>query len=628
MATVAEPGTANGRVKLGLALSGGGFRASFFHVGVLAQMAMQGLLRRVEVISTVSGGSIIGALYYLHLKRLLESDADSDLTDGRYQQMVEDIERDFFAAVQTNLRMSTFTDPAANFKIRRPDYSRSDRIAELYNDRLYQGVLPGLEPPIKIREVKIQPKGADPAFHPERDNHGRSAKVPILLVNATTLNSGRNWRFTASRMGEPPRDNALAREIDKKAIRLRRPLSYTDIPPYQQDFTLGHAVAASACVPGIFHPLAISGLYRDPETEDEIRVQLVDGGIHDNQGIQGLLDEACTHIIVSDASAQMEEIHEPATHFDAVLGRAASISQDRVREEQLFRLWGPTDRSRIAFMHLRAGLTTRAIAWLGPDGQPADPSQEFLRPAISAADFHVDDRVQDLVSGIRTDLRFLHRGRGLHAHGGRVPDERLRVPQQPGCGDGRPAGPKARGSGATCVGLPQNEALDGTAQRGLSQATQSGVLSISQAIPLAPARLGKGGVSGARPPNASRARLDPDRCEVLPGPYLADGDNVGAESLQPKARPRRVGIPRAARTRGGHRPLDHESPHPDARVLGHKLTSQVHRSHLLALRPDRAFAPAGALECFEILQQFPFVAVTERHAIVMAGITITRQPCI
>ncbi len=58
--------------KLGLAFSGGGFRASFYHIGVLAQMAEHGLLRHVEVISTVSGGSIIGALYYLHLKKLLE----------------------------------------------------------------------------------------------------------------------------------------------------------------------------------------------------------------------------------------------------------------------------------------------------------------------------------------------------------------------------------------------------------------------------------------------------------------------------------------------------------------------------------------------------------------------------
>src|SRR3970040_624926 len=65
-----------GRDKVGLALSGGGFRASLFHIGVLAQLADLGMLRRVEVISTVSGGSIIGALHYLYLRALLESKSD------------------------------------------------------------------------------------------------------------------------------------------------------------------------------------------------------------------------------------------------------------------------------------------------------------------------------------------------------------------------------------------------------------------------------------------------------------------------------------------------------------------------------------------------------------------------
>ncbi|HVD49595.1 MAG TPA: patatin-like phospholipase family protein, partial [Gaiellaceae bacterium] len=59
--------------KLGLALSGGGHRAAFFHIGVLACLAELGLLRLVQVISTVSGGSIVGALYYLHVKNLLEA---------------------------------------------------------------------------------------------------------------------------------------------------------------------------------------------------------------------------------------------------------------------------------------------------------------------------------------------------------------------------------------------------------------------------------------------------------------------------------------------------------------------------------------------------------------------------
>jgi predicted acylesterase/phospholipase RssA len=63
--------------KLGLALSGGGFRAALFHIGVVARLADEGLLRQVRVISTVSGGAIVGALYYLHVLRLLESKADN-----------------------------------------------------------------------------------------------------------------------------------------------------------------------------------------------------------------------------------------------------------------------------------------------------------------------------------------------------------------------------------------------------------------------------------------------------------------------------------------------------------------------------------------------------------------------
>lgn len=49
--------------QLGLALSGGGFRASAFHLGVLKRLAEIGLLERVRVLSTVSGGSIVGAYW-------------------------------------------------------------------------------------------------------------------------------------------------------------------------------------------------------------------------------------------------------------------------------------------------------------------------------------------------------------------------------------------------------------------------------------------------------------------------------------------------------------------------------------------------------------------------------------
>lgn len=50
---------------LGLALSGGGHRATAFSLGVLMYLADEGLNRRVDVISSVSGGSILNAFVAL-----------------------------------------------------------------------------------------------------------------------------------------------------------------------------------------------------------------------------------------------------------------------------------------------------------------------------------------------------------------------------------------------------------------------------------------------------------------------------------------------------------------------------------------------------------------------------------
>ena len=42
--------------KIGLALSGGGYRAAAYHVGTLRALRYLGLLDKVDVISSVSGG--------------------------------------------------------------------------------------------------------------------------------------------------------------------------------------------------------------------------------------------------------------------------------------------------------------------------------------------------------------------------------------------------------------------------------------------------------------------------------------------------------------------------------------------------------------------------------------------
>jgi NTE family protein len=49
--------------KIGLALSGGGSRAIAFHLGCLRALHDRGILEKVSVLSSVSGGSVIAALY-------------------------------------------------------------------------------------------------------------------------------------------------------------------------------------------------------------------------------------------------------------------------------------------------------------------------------------------------------------------------------------------------------------------------------------------------------------------------------------------------------------------------------------------------------------------------------------
>ena len=388
--------------RLGLGLSGGGFRASFFHIGILAQMADQGLLRHVEVISTVSGGSIIGALYYLHVKKLLESIPDDRITDQHYIDIVKEIELDFLKATEKNIRMSTFTNFIANFKMVLFEYSRSDRIAKLYNEAFYQLVLSGVSDPIQMQELKIYPKGGSTNFYPLTDNNSRKAKVPILVLNATSLNSGRNWQFTAQTMGEPP---VLGiNKFDKKPIRLRRADgdgygNMVNTPINQQQFSLGHAVAASACVPILFDPLAISNLYYNREDKENIRVQLVDGGVFDNQGTDGLLQYDCTCFVISDAAGQMGTENNPAVDAIPVALRVGSILQDRVRTESLLHLTA-TNTNNVAFISLREGLGIQQIGWFDKNNIQAP---DILIPP-SSQDFGVDPRVQDSLSKMRTDL--------------------------------------------------------------------------------------------------------------------------------------------------------------------------------------------------------------------------------
>ena len=389
------------RGKVGLALSGGGFRASLYHIGVLAKLAELDVLRHVEVLSCVSGGSIIGAHYYLELRRWLQEHEDSEILDANrqidrehYVKIVERVQRSFLAGVQENLRMRVATNPKTALEtMLRPTYSRTERLGELYDRHLFRRVDDGeSHRPRMLDELLIEPKGTEPmAFVPPRDNWLRRTPIPVLVLNATTLNTGHNWQFTATWMGESRW--SIDDDIDGNA-RLRRPY-YWQAPEEYRKLPLGRAVAASSCVPGLFEPVMLPRLYPG------YAVRLVDGGVHDNQGVASLLEQDCSWVIVSDASGQMTT--EPLIDGGSMqsFGRTSNIQMARIREEQLKGVETLLDGRRLrgsVTVHLREGLAVEPVPWEG--------CEEKREPA-SAHGFALEDVRKDVLeplAGIRTDL--------------------------------------------------------------------------------------------------------------------------------------------------------------------------------------------------------------------------------
>lgn len=402
--------------KLGLALSGGGFRASLFHIGVLARLAEQDLLRRVEVLSCVSGGSIIGAHYYLELRHLLQTKADGEITQQDYLDLVDRMARDFLAGVQTNIRATLFGDVLSNLRmLLQPGYTTTRRLAELYEERIYARIQDGEgHAPRLLKALRVSPKGEGAHFKPKYDNWRRHAKVPELVLNATTLNTGRNWQFTASWMGEPPNpldaeiggNYLLRRMYHDEAPRLRDKWHHALMRPFAPlDYAairLGQAVAASSCVPGLFEPLVMDDLFEGK------KIRLVDGGVYDNQGVASLLEQNCTVMIVSDASGQMEAQDLPSGSRLGVPLRSFSVSMSRVRQAQFAEL-DARRRSGLLkgmmFMHLRKDLDASALDWRECQDRvdASDQAQPAARRGVNTS-YVLSKEIQRLLSGIRTDL--------------------------------------------------------------------------------------------------------------------------------------------------------------------------------------------------------------------------------
>lgn len=378
--------------KVGLALSGGGFRASLFHIGVLARLAEVDTLRHVEVLSCVSGGSIIGAYYYLEIKKLLEAKKDSEITQQDYIDLVKRIETQFVERIQKNLRTRIFGNVATISKLLfSGTYSTSERMAELYEKYLYKPLLEESQQSLRMADLKIKiPNMA--SFKFKRDNWKRRNKIPNLIINATPLNTGHNWQFTASWMGEPP--GSIIKEVDAKT-RLRR-LYYKEAPAPYGDISLGQTVAASSGVPGVIEPLIIDGLYKN-----DVKVQLVDGGVHDNQGIVGLLAQECQVFLVSDASGQLNVENKGLGTIFGILTRSNSIMMERIRECEFMDLKSRLDSNLIKgmmFVHLRKDLDQKPLGWVTLKEPPIEEEEEKL------TNYGINKDLQRMLASMRTDL--------------------------------------------------------------------------------------------------------------------------------------------------------------------------------------------------------------------------------
>lgn len=349
--------------KVGLALSGGGFRASLFHIGVLARLAELDLLRHVEVLSCVSGGSILGAAYYLRLRALLEAKRDAEITQADYLALVSQLETDFLRAVQDhNFRMRMLEGASVNFRMLHDRASRTEALGRVMGRTLYGS------DQTRMDEIRIRPPDGHDDFRPADYNWRRRHKIPLLVLNATTLDGGHPWHFTPYEMGEPQLS-----AVDASLRRARRPYPLVGGAPH-----LWRAVTASACVPVLFEPIRVP--FDDGETD------LLDGGVHDNQGASALLDQDCTLLFVSDASGQLTRDASPSTAFAAVGLRADAIVQERLRialyEALESRRRGSLLRG-LMFLHLRLGL--------GGEGGAPTP-------------YGISTAVQGRIAAIRTDL--------------------------------------------------------------------------------------------------------------------------------------------------------------------------------------------------------------------------------
>lgn len=163
-APLADPDEAasDARTGTGLCLSGGGFRAMLYHLGVLRRLNESGWLPTLDRVSSVSGGSIVNGLLAKSWKGL---EFDGDGVAGRFEDLVE---RPVIA-----LAGRTVDVPAVLFGLRPGRISA--RVQKSYDRHLFHGAT--------LQDL------------PDK------ATAPQFILLATDLKTGTMFQMTRERAG-------------------------------------------------------------------------------------------------------------------------------------------------------------------------------------------------------------------------------------------------------------------------------------------------------------------------------------------------------------------------------------------------------------------------------------------
>lgn len=275
--------------RLGLALSGGGFRATLYHLGVIRFLRDAGQLQHVSDIASVSGGSILAAHMVLNWDRYNGSDEQFNEAANEIVQFVQfDIRNHIIRRLPLLYPLRFLA------KLTPIDESRLTPNAIL--ERYYRTLLYGDR---RLYELPEQ---------------------PALHILTTNISNGGLSVFNRQGLFIQQRDddgNSTFKHIAGTMASLAR------------------VVGASSAFPGLFPPVKISATDIGVREGNFSAEWFTDGGVYDNLGIRAFSwlkqkNIDFDQVLVSDAGKPFQILSDASLGFVGQSFRATDILWDRV----------------------------------------------------------------------------------------------------------------------------------------------------------------------------------------------------------------------------------------------------------------------------------------------------------